>query len=150
MCHPWLFSHAPSSMSTSSSSPIYPSTHREHSVHPAHLQASQSTSCAIKNHSGVKTCRVAEIRAPQLPQVMSPKNLRLSQGSKLILEIHINHMMYRKSWRRRSPSSYLRRSGEIWRDWDGTAGLPDSKISEKSHFARVGNDSKRVQVPCAQ
>ena len=39
MSHPWLFSHAPSSMSTSSSSPTYPTTQREHSVHPAHLQA---------------------------------------------------------------------------------------------------------------
>ena len=28
----------------------------------------QSTSCAIENHSGVKTCRVAETRAPQLTQ----------------------------------------------------------------------------------
>ena len=49
------------------------------------------------SHSGVKTCRVAETRAEQLPQVMSPKNLRLSRGSKLILEIHINNMMYRKN-----------------------------------------------------
>ena len=39
MSHPWLFSHAPSSMSTSSSSPTNPTTQREHSVHPAHLQA---------------------------------------------------------------------------------------------------------------
>ena len=37
--YPWLFSHASSSMSTSSSSPTYPTTQREHSVHPAHLQA---------------------------------------------------------------------------------------------------------------
>ena len=51
---------------------------------------SQPTSSAIKNHSGVKTCRVAETRARQLPQVMSPKSLRLSRGSKTILEIHIN------------------------------------------------------------
>ena len=29
---------------------------------------SQSTCSAIKNHSGVKTCRVAETRARQLPQ----------------------------------------------------------------------------------
>ena len=58
---------------------------------------SQSTSSAIKNHSGVKTCRVAETRARQLPQVMSPKSLRLSQGSKIILEIHINDMMHRKN-----------------------------------------------------
>ena len=39
MSHPRLFSHAPSAMSTSSSSPTYPTTQREHSVHPAHLQA---------------------------------------------------------------------------------------------------------------
>ena len=39
MSHPWLFSRAPSSMITSSSSPAFPSTQREHSVHPAHLQA---------------------------------------------------------------------------------------------------------------
>ena len=57
----------------------------------------QSTSCAIKNHPGVKTCRVAETRAQQLPQVMNPKNLRPSQGSKLIVEIQINYMMHRKS-----------------------------------------------------
>ena len=39
MSHPWLFSHVPSSMSSSSSSPTFPTTQREHSVHPAHLQA---------------------------------------------------------------------------------------------------------------
>ena len=38
MSHPWLFSHAPSSMSTSSSSPSNPTTQREHSVYPGHLQ----------------------------------------------------------------------------------------------------------------
>ena len=37
MSHPWL-PHLPFAMSTSSS-PLYPSTHREHSVHPAHLKA---------------------------------------------------------------------------------------------------------------
>ena len=39
MFHPWLFSHASSSMSTSASSPIHPTTRKEPSVHPAHLQA---------------------------------------------------------------------------------------------------------------
>ena len=41
VCHmsrPWLFSHALSSMNTSSSSSTYPTTQREHSVHHAHLQ----------------------------------------------------------------------------------------------------------------
>ena len=35
MSHPWLFSHALSSMSTSSSSLTYSTTQREYSVHPA-------------------------------------------------------------------------------------------------------------------
>ena len=75
--------------------PILP--HNENTQYIPHIsKLPQSTSCAIKNHSGVKTCRVAETRAPQLPQVMSPKNSRLSQGSKLILQIRINCMMYRK------------------------------------------------------
>ena len=38
MSHLCLLSHAPSSMSTSSSSATYLTTQREHSVHPAHLQ----------------------------------------------------------------------------------------------------------------
>ena len=59
-------------------------------------KVTRSTSYAIKSHSGVKNCRVAETRAQQLPQVMSPKNLRPSRWSKIILEIHINYMMYRK------------------------------------------------------
>ena len=49
-----------------------------------------------KNHSGVKTCGVAETRAHKLPQIQSPKSLRPSQESKLILEMHINKMMYKK------------------------------------------------------
>ena len=96
MSHPWLFSHAPSSMSTSSSSPTL-SYHTTRTLSTSRTPPSSlGRQVAIKNHSGVKTCRVAETRAQQLPQVMSSRNLRPSQGSKLILEIHINHMMYRK------------------------------------------------------
>ena len=51
------------------------------------------TSCAIKNHSGVKTCRVAETRARQLPLVVSPRSLRPCQESMHILEIHLKCMM---------------------------------------------------------
>ena len=46
----------------------------------------RSTSCAINNHSGVKTCRAAETRARQIPQVTSPKNLWPFRESKHILE----------------------------------------------------------------
>ena len=80
----------------------------------------QSTSCAIKNDCGVKTCTAAEKDAQQLEQVMSPKNLRLSFGSKLILEIHINEMMYRKNSENeitelRSPKKWknLERKGQL-------------------------------------
>ena len=38
MSNPWLFSLAPSSMSSSSSSLTFPATQRKHPVHPAHLQ----------------------------------------------------------------------------------------------------------------
>ena len=39
MSHPWLFSHALSSMNTSCSSPTYHTTQREHPAHHAHFQA---------------------------------------------------------------------------------------------------------------
>ena len=43
--------------------------HYENTQYVPHIsKITQSTSCAIKNHSGVKTCRVAETRALQLPQ----------------------------------------------------------------------------------
>ena len=60
MSHTWLFSHALSSMSTSSFHlPIQP--HNKNAQYIHHIsKLIQSTSCAIKNHSGVKTCRMAE------------------------------------------------------------------------------------------
>ena len=101
----------------------------------------QSTSSAVKNHSGVKTCRVAETRARQLPQVMSPKSLRMSQGSKIFWrsisydvqekfgeEDCFNDLEDNRSisitwctkriWRAKSPSSDHRRSVGIWRERD--------------------------------
>ena len=134
MSHPcWSLPHLPCTTSTSSSSftllflPRHKNTHyvqsgqhdllHEHPVHHAHLQALPVDKLRHQE-SLVKTCRVAETRARQLPQVMSPKSLRLSQGSNMILEIHINFMMYRKIRRSRSPSSDHRTSEGIWRNWD--------------------------------
>ena len=104
MSHLVLLSHLPRTTSTSSSSFTLPSTtthyYRDNSKNTQYIinlsKTSHSTSGAIKNHSGVKTCRVAELRAKRSPQFMSPKSLRLSQGSKLMLEIHISNMMHRK------------------------------------------------------
>ena len=72
----------------------------------------QSTSCAIKNNSGAKTCRVAETRAPQLSQ----KNGEEDHQAPITEE--------------------AKEFGEI-----GTVGLPVSKISETSHFQSQMHDS---------
>ena len=76
--------------------PTYPTTQREHSVHPAHLQAPSVDKLRHQESLWREDLQSGGTRAPQLPQVMSPKNSRLSQGSKLILQIRINCMMYRK------------------------------------------------------
>ena len=91
MSRPGLCSDAPSSMNTSSS-PTYPSTHREHPVHPAHLQAPSVDK--LRHQESLWREDLQSGGNP--PQAMSPKNLRLSQGSKLILEIHINYMIHKK------------------------------------------------------
>ena len=80
--HPW-FSHLPFTTSTSSSSFTLPSTttrtrstirfkmiYSKSTQYIMHISMlSQSTSSAIKNHSGVKTCRVADTRARLLPHI---------------------------------------------------------------------------------
>ena len=83
----------------------------------------------MKNHFGVKTCRVAETRARQLPQVVSPKSLRLSQGSKIILEIHITPI-----------TEEVKEFGEI-----EVHGLADSKISKTSLFQSQMHFNDSVQ-----
>ena len=45
-------------------------------------------------------------------------------------EHSVHPMMYRKIWRRRSPSSHHRRSEGIWRNWD-------SRIAGISNFSDV-------------
>ena len=70
MSHPLFFSHLPFTTSTSpSSSFTLPLRHKntKNTQYITHIsKLSQSTSCDIKNHSGVKTCRVADSNdAPQ-------------------------------------------------------------------------------------
>ena len=63
---------------------------------------------------------MAETRARQLQQVMSPKNLRLSQGSKLILEIHINYYDVQVTAGEEDHRAPITEEvGGIQRDWDG-------------------------------
>ena len=112
MSHPCWLPHLPFTTCTSSSSFTLPcyhgtrtrSTTRHNMINSENTQyimhipnLPQWTSCAIKNHSGLKTCRVAETRARQLHEVMGSTSLRPSRESKHILEIHINCRMYRKN-----------------------------------------------------
>ena len=58
--------------------PILP--HNEDTQYIPHIcKLFQSTSSAIKNHSGVKTCRVVETRAQQLPQKTPPEKDTVSR-----------------------------------------------------------------------
>ena len=62
---------------------------------------------------------------------MSPKSLRLTLGSKIILEIHINHMMYRKNLEKFTDL----RSQKKWVNLEiRTAAVSDSQMSETSYF----------------
>ena len=91
----------------------YPTTQQEHFCTSwTSSRSPGSTSYAIKNLSGVKNCRVAEPPRTTTPTGYEPQRT----WSKIILEIHTNCMVYRKIWRRWSPSSYRWRSGGIWKD----------------------------------
>ena len=83
-------SHQPFTTSTASSSLTLPSTTTpEHALQSGQHDPLQECPVhhrsAIKNHSGVKTSRVAETRAQQLPQVVSPKNLNQFERFRVFL-----------------------------------------------------------------
>ena len=119
MSHPWL-THLPFATSTSSSSFTLPSTTtqehaaqpvqddqvREHPAHHAHLQAPSVHKLRRQESLWRENLQSGGNPHTTTPQVMSPKSLRLSQGSKIMLEVHINYMTYWKIQRRRSPSSW--------------------------------------------
>ena len=109
MSHPYWLTHLPFTTSTSSSSFTPPSTTtpehaaqlvqhdqlREHPIHHAHLQALPVDKLRHQESLWRENLQSGGNRARQLPQLMSPKGLRLYQGSKIILEIHNRYMMYR-------------------------------------------------------
>ena len=97
MSHPWLFSHALSSMSTSSSSPTYPTTQREHSVHPAHQQAPPVDKLRHQESLWREDLQSGGHPRTTTPTGYEPKELATVSRIEAILEIHINYMMYRKT-----------------------------------------------------
>ena len=132
MSHSLLFSHLRVTTCTSSSSFTLPSTTQEHSpqpeqqeqlrehpIHHAHLQA-----LSVDKLRHQESLWREDLQGGGNPRTTTPtsyepqKSLRLSRESKLILEIHFNLWCTGKIPRRKSPCSYHRRSGGIWRDWD--------------------------------
>ena len=134
MSHPWLFYHAPHPWAL----PLLHLPILPHSENTQYIQniskLPQLTSCAIKNHSGVKTCRAAETRAPQLPAGYEPNELatvarieaysgdpnQLFDVQEKKLEKKITEPLSPKKWRK------LERLGH--------PACPDSETSETSYF----------------
>ena len=112
--------------------PILP--HNENTQYILHTSMlTQSTSCATKNQSGVKTCRVADTRVRQLPQVVSSNNLRPSREWKHILETQFNYMIHRKDLEKKITEPL---SPKKWRNFAKirTVGVLDSRVSDSYHI----------------
>ena len=123
MSHPWLFSHAPSSMSTSSSSPILP--HNENTQYVPHIsKLTPSTSGAIKNHSGVKTCRVAENPRTTTPTGYEPTELATVSRIEAYSGDPYQYMMYKKNLEKKITEL---RSPKKWRNLE-KLGQPACRI----------------------
>ena len=133
MSHPWLFSHAPSSMSTSPSSPTYPTTQREHSVHPAHLQ----------DHSVDKQRHQESLWREDLqnggnPRITTPTGYELKELATVprveaysgdpYQSYDVQEKVGEEDHRAPITEEVLE-CGKIW-----TAGVPDSKLSETSYI----------------
>ena len=77
VCHmsrPWLYSHAPSSMSTFSFF-TYPTTQREHSAHPAHLQDH-----SVDKLRHQESLRLEDMQSGGNPRTTTPTGTRNSFG----------------------------------------------------------------------
>ena len=133
MSHPWLFYRAPHPWALPLLHlPILP--HTKNTQYIQHISKfPQSTSCAIKNHSGVKICRVAETRAPQLPQVMSPMNLRFVSRIEAYSGDPNQSFDVQEKVGEEDHRALITEEVEEFREI-GTPSLPDSEISETSYF----------------
>ena len=85
---------------------------------------SQSTSSAIKNHSGVKTCRVAVSAHDSSHRLSAPTACDCLKDRSLFWRSISITWCTGKSWRRRLPSCCHRRSEGIWRIWDLAYRIP--------------------------
>ena len=108
-----------------------PRTPSKYITHTSKLP--QSTSCAIRESLWREDMQSGGNPRTTTPTGCDPKNLRLSQGSKITLEIRINYMMYRKILEKKITELRSPKKWEVFREI-GTAGLSDSRIPETSHF----------------
>ena len=133
MSHPWL-PHLPLTMSTSSSSPMYPTTHREHSVHPAHLQAP-----SVDKLRPQESLWREDLQSGETSRAIStdyePKDLatvsRIEACSGDPYQLYdVQEKVGEENLR-----ALITEEAEECREI-GTVGLSDSKISETSYFRR--------------
>ena len=93
--------------------PHYPTTQRERSVHPEDIQAPSVDKLLHQDLQSDGNPRTTT------PTSFEPKKIA-TPSSKLILEIHIMYMMYRKNWRRRrSPALITKDVEEFGKNLDG-------------------------------
>ena len=129
MSHPWLFSHAPSSMSTSSSSPTYPTTHREHSVQPAHLQAPSVDKLRHEESLWREDLQSGGNPRTTTPTGYEPKEVATVSRIKVYSGDPYQFFDVQENLEKKLQSP------KKWRKLETrTAGVPDSKLSQTSHF----------------
>ena len=134
MSHPWLFSHAPCSMSTSSSySPTHSTTQREHSVHPAHLQAPSVDKLRHQESILREVMQSGGNPRTTIPTRNDPEELatvsRIDVYSGDPNQLFDVHDKVGEEDPRALITEEVKEFGEI-----GTAGAPDSNLSETSYF----------------
>ena len=133
MSHPWLFSHAHSSMSSSSSSQTYPTTQREHSVHPAHLQAPSVDKLRHQESLWREDLRSGGNLRTTTPTGYEPKEL--ATVSRIEAYSGDPYQLYdaQRECGERDHRALITEEVEEFREI-GTHSLPDSQVSETSHY----------------
>ena len=120
-------------MSTSSSSPIYPTTHREHSVHPAHLQAPSVGKLRHQESLWREDWQSGGNPRTTTPTGYEPKELSTVSGIEAFSGDPYQSYGVQEKVGEENHRAPITEEVEVFREI-GTADVPDSKISETSNF----------------
>ena len=133
MSHPWLSHLLFTTSKSSSSSPTFPTTHREHPVHHAHLQAPSVDKLRHQESLWREDLQSGGNPRTTTPTGYEPKELatvsRIEAYSGGPYQLYDVHEKVGEEDHRAPITEVVEEFGEI-----GTAGLRDSQISETSYF----------------